>query len=124
MKTFLARVAVFGVLALSVSPSTSDAESQVEMKQQAAEAFEKADKKLNEVYRELSAKIDSESLAKLKTAQRAWVEFRDAETDFQGDLAARGGTIMSLIRSIKLKELTEERTKSLQAALESVKTGR
>ncbi|HEY8900937.1 MAG TPA: lysozyme inhibitor LprI family protein [Chthoniobacterales bacterium] len=94
------------------------AQTQSEMNQQAAEDLAKANRKLNAVYAEVRATLDAEAQAKLKVAQRAWLAFRDAEADFQGDAGARGGTMQPLIVNEVRQRLTETRTKDLQALLD------
>lgn len=56
---------------------------QAQMNQCAYEEFLKADKELNRVYRQLRAKKKDDKffLKKLTIAQRAWIQFRDAELE-------------------------------------------
>lgn len=87
------------------------------MNQEAATNFEKADKELNVVYKKLASKIDKESQEKLKTTQKAWVAFRDAEADLIADFDARGGSMAPMIYSGRRAELTKARTEQLRKIL-------
>ena len=48
----------------------------------ASEAFTKADKELNDTYKQLLAVVDEDAKQKLRAAQRAWVDYRDANAAF------------------------------------------
>ena len=72
--------------------------------------YQAADKKLNAVYAKVSA--DEEGKDKLKTAQRAWIVFRDAECTFE-TAESEGGSIHPLEYSMCLTALTKARTKQL-----------
>ena len=89
------------------------AQSQSEMNQQAAAEAEKADAELNKVYKKVVASAtDEEAVKLLKTAQKAWIAFRDAEAKFAED-EARGGSMSPLLYYAALERLTRERTKQL-----------
>ena len=83
-----------------------------------------ADAKLNRVYKRLTGFLkdnaEQETMPKTQivAAQRAWLEFRDAECDFRTSL--NGGAHQWLIvnHSQCLTELTVQRTKVLQGYLE------
>lgn len=106
-----ALVRIFWLLALLTSSLC--AQSQSEMNQQAARDAAKADKALNQVYRELLATLDPEAAKLLKESQRAWIAYRDAEAKFAAD-EARGGSMSPLLYSSTVGYLTEERTKHLK----------
>lgn len=77
--------------------------------------FEKADKALNEAYAAVIAlhRNDPEAIGLLRSAQRSWIKFRDAECEFQ-TIDSKGGSIRPLLRSQCLTERTEARTKQLR----------
>lgn len=104
-------------LILLVATLAAPAQSQREMNDEAAEAFQKADKELNEVYAKVTANLDDETKEGLKKAQRAWVAWRDAEAAFRADAAARGGTLWPLIHESTRAELTSARVKGLKELL-------
>jgi uncharacterized protein YecT (DUF1311 family) len=114
MKTVIAGFMCFSVLALlSVHPTTVEAQTQQEMNRHAARDFAAADVDLNKVYKQLAGRLDEESQAKLKAVQRAWVQFRDAEAEFEADVEARGGTMAPVIYNGRRAELTKIRTEEL-----------
>lgn len=86
MKTIITRLALCAMLALIATHSNpANAQSQSEMNRKAAQEFETADATLNKVFKQLIGKLDAEGKEKLKNAQRAWVQFRDAQADFEAD---------------------------------------
>jgi uncharacterized protein YecT (DUF1311 family) len=113
----LAAVTLTGISLLA--PRDVIAQSQHEMNQEASDGFETADAELNKVYKQLLDKLDEEGQAKLKAAQRAWVAFRDADSDFQADLDARDGSMWPMIKSGRMRVLTEARTKDLRDVIDN-----
>ena len=107
------------VLVVLAFARAASAQTQAEMTQEAIDDFRKADAQLNVAYGKAKAALDAEGQAKLKTAQRAWIVFRDAQADLEADTAARGGTMAPLIACTTKKQLTEDRTSELE---ELVKT--
>ncbi len=79
--------------------------------------FQHAEQALDSVYAELMKKVDKAGQAKLRAAQSAWLQFRQAEADFQADMA-RGGTLAPLIKITVMADLTESRTEQLRKALQ------
>jgi len=92
--------------------------NQGDLNQCAANDYTASDKKLNNTWKSLMAKFKDEKIviAKLKTAQKAWIVFRDAEVEAQ--FACDGdrcwGSMENMLRSNVLKELTDTRTARLQ----------
>ena len=95
-----------GVVALY--PACLQAQSQAEMNRTAAQDFEKADAQLNKVYEQFLHSLDAQGQEKLKTAERAWVSFREAESALAAD-SERGGTLAPLMGSTRATELTQQR---------------
>ena len=97
----------------------ADAQTTPEMRDCAGKAYKKADDELNRVYRQLIAKIDDEGhKTALKTAQLAWIKYRDANCDFASYLN-RGGTIEPVVRYNCITEMTEARMRDLREYLEA-----
>ena len=120
MKT-ITRLAFCATLALiAIHPNAANAQNQQEMNQQAAQDFDAADSSLNKVYKQLTSKLDKESQTKLKMAQRAWVQFRDSEAQFDADLEARGGSMAPLIYDGTRARLTKIRITELQKVLKDL----
>jgi uncharacterized protein YecT (DUF1311 family) len=89
-------------------------ETTYEMKMCAAKRYKQADDELNKVYRELMSKLEDEGhKATLKTAQQAWLKYRDGECDFVSYLN-RGGTIYSVVQTECMTSLTNSRIKELK----------
>ena len=82
----------------------------------AAEAFAKADKELNEVYRKLLAQLDAEAQTRLRASQRAWLAYRDATSAFvyaiEGD-----GSAGRMIAANQREQATVARIKELSSWL-------
>ena len=95
----------------------ADLLSQKEMNRCAADEYKKADTELNKVYQQLLPKVEGEHKEKLKTAQRAWIAFRDGHCEFEA-YAFEGGSMQPLIRYSCLAAVTRERTKQLRGALQ------
>ena len=85
-----------------------------EMKQCSGTKYKQADAELNKVYQQLMSKLDDEGhKASLKTAQLAWLKYRDTNCDFDGYLN-RGGTIYSVVITECMTSMTTSRTRQLK----------
>jgi uncharacterized protein YecT (DUF1311 family) len=78
-----------------------------------ASRYAAAQRELDAAYQGLMDHIDSGQKVKLRTTQRAWLRFRDANSDFQASLV-QGGTLAPLIRIAALAEMTKTRTEELR----------
>ncbi|MFZ4775626.1 MAG: lysozyme inhibitor LprI family protein [Terrimicrobiaceae bacterium] len=105
-------------LFLLTAPAFVRAQSQQEMNRQAEAEAEVADKELNEAYKKLMVELDDEGKALLKTSQRAWLVYRDAEAAFAAD-AMRDGSAAPLLYSGSIAALTKARTLGLRERLEA-----
>ena len=84
-----------------------------EMRQCAARRYKQADDELNRVYRNLISKLDNEGhQTSLKTAQQAWLKYRDSHCEFESYLN-RGGTIYPVVLTECMTSVTAARTKEL-----------
>ena len=92
------------------------AQTQAEMTICWGNQYKAADTKLNQVYRQFTAKLDDEEKTQLKTAQTAWLKYRDANCEFVGD-QYKGGTMRPMIAAICLADVTDNRTKELTAQM-------
>jgi uncharacterized protein YecT (DUF1311 family) len=90
------------------------AQSTSEMKQAKQGEFELLDKKLNEVFDRVLANQDEPGKTKLKTAQNAWIKFRDAEAEFAAHSEAEG-TAASLVYIQSQIEQTKLRLEQLKS---------
>jgi len=89
-------------------------ESQQGMNRCAGEAYQRADKALNEQWLKVAADYleDAESKKLLLDGQRAWINYRDAQCELAAS-DSKGGSIWPLINSSCLADLTRQRTKEL-----------
>ena len=104
-------------LQLAQNPNCNNPQTQSEMNICASIAYQNADRKLNQVYRQLLPKLSAARKQKLITAQQAWIKFRDSSCEFERS-AYEGGSIAPMIYGFCLANVTEQRTKDLQRYLE------
>jgi uncharacterized protein YecT (DUF1311 family) len=91
--------------------------SQNDMTQCAEDDYTTADKAMNKAYQHLMSTLGEESRkAKLRSAQRAWIAFRDAECTFDSS-AMEGGSGEPMLFAGCVAEETRKRTKALIDAL-------
>lgn len=81
----------------------------------ALKVLEHADKELNTAYKALFAKMNQEGKAKLKNAQRAWIQFRDADVTLAEQNSGEGGSLGGLIATNHQIDLTLQRTRELKS---------
>lgn len=80
-----------------------------------------ADADLNKTYRELIPKLDDkESGQLLRTAQQAWIKYRDANCGFESQLSG-GGSAATFEYNFCLADMTTARTKELRETLNQIK---
>ncbi len=99
--------------------SSGAAQTQADLNEQSAREFKQADEALNDTYKKLVAKLDKQGKEKLQEAQRAWIKFRDLESESRAD-GYRGGSIMPLIYNNCQRDLTNARTKDLEDRLKEL----
>ena len=82
----------------------------------AAEASAKADKELNQVYRQLMSQLGRDEQEKLRISQRAWLAYRKANTAFV--YAAEGdGSAGRTVAANQIEQATLARIKELRSWL-------
>ena len=96
----------------------ANAQDQATMNACAGKDFDKADKALNDVYRQINARLKDDAATKklLVDAQKSWIAFRDSECTFQSS-ASVGGSIYPLLVANCRTGLTNDRVKQLKAYL-------
>jgi uncharacterized protein YecT (DUF1311 family) len=101
--------------------------TQAEAKENVYMIYKKANKKLNDVYQQVLAKYKSNRLfiKNMRTAERLWIKFRDAEiaVKFSRQDLKNTDSVLSIAKIVYLTHLTEERTKILQNIFEPTKIG-
>lgn len=98
--------------------------NQMQMNQCAYEDFQEADKALNKVYKALIQKNKNDKiyLANLKTSQRLWIKFRDAELDLiftceTGNKRQCFGSMYPLLYHSEKEVITRQRNRMLKEYL-------
>ena len=109
-----------GSVALTVP---ANAQTTAEMNERANRDYDKADKAMNSAYKKLLGRLNKKAKARLKKAQIAWLKFQDAEADFLDcEIEDGEGTIQGVIHPSNLQEITEKRTRELNAAYKNFTT--
>ncbi len=107
------------------SDCDQNAKTQADLTQCAGSDLKIVDDELNATYQQLLKKAAANPIAvrKIKTAQRAWVAFRDAQMaafypaeDKQGEY----GTVFPMCADLLLADLTRQRVKMLKEMLDPV----
>jgi uncharacterized protein YecT (DUF1311 family) len=107
---------ISGGLALAADVDCRNPLDQASMNICADRDFKVADRKLNETYRALSAKTSKAGRDKLQKAQRAWVNWRDAQCRFN-TLGSADGSVHPMVYALCLDQLTQAQTKLLDGQL-------
>ena len=98
-----------------------NARTDSEMNACAEQKYKQADAELNRVYQELMRASGGRD-QKLKSAQLAWLKFRDAECDYEAS-QYEGGSMKPMVYSFCLGDVTSARTKQLRDALKELQGG-
>ncbi|MDF1606663.1 lysozyme inhibitor LprI family protein [Hoeflea sp. YIM 152468] len=113
-------------------PSCLDPQTQVELTYCASVDYESADADLNALWPDIvaAAKTNDEyvadmiagsdvptTLEALRTAQRAWIKYRDAQCEYEA-YEVFGGTAQPMVGSLCLARLTRERIEVLSQTLD------
>lgn len=89
----------------------------LEMNICATQEYQAADKKLNQVYRQLQSRLSGKQKQRMTNAQLAWMKFRDANCQYErGQFAC--GTLAGSVGTNCLAGMTEKRTKELEEYLQ------
>ena len=84
-------------------------------------ALEAWDKVLNRHYRTLSDLLDKEGKDRLRSSQRKWIEYRDAEINFSnGIYYGQGGTMWNIAAAARRADITRTRALELQAYIDDL----
>jgi uncharacterized protein YecT (DUF1311 family) len=102
------------------NPACADLTTQAGMTRCQMDKYQKADEELNKVYQQLVAKLSQEQKQKLKTAQTAWIQFRDAHCECEASFTAEGGSLESPLKYACLESETRARIKQLKSLIQDV----
>ena len=79
-------------------------------------AYHDADKRLNDVYRQVLKTLDPQDQAALQAAESLWIQFRDANCEVEHALY-KGGTAAPMVLNACLEALTRQRADDLMTML-------
>jgi uncharacterized protein YecT (DUF1311 family) len=85
------------------------------MNADASANYSKADRELNAAYGSVMAKATPSGGTRLRTAQRAWLAFRNANC--QAMTGSRNGSAYPMLHAMCMTEMTEARTAELTSQL-------
>lgn len=96
-----------------------NAMTQAAMNECSDKAYKASDAELNKLYRQVDERLkdDADPRRLLISAQRAWVNFRDAECKFSTSRSS-GGSIHPMVVSMCLDDLTKKRVEDFKQALD------
>jgi len=119
---------VLPLFLISFAPLAAFAQTQAEMDREACGKYQKADAELNRVYQQVISDYKTQRLfvEKLRSAQRAWVTYRDAQVEAlypAPDPQLAYGDVHRMCRCQALTELTIERTEVLREWVMGVEEG-
>jgi uncharacterized protein YecT (DUF1311 family) len=106
------------VIAQRQTINCSKATTTPELKFCSQQSYQAADRKLNQIYQQVTSSLESEPKQLLITGQQSWIKFRDNNCNFEV-YNSRGGTGYEIFRNGCLERLTKQRTKDLQDYLSS-----
>lgn len=122
MKRNLEINALLVSILLIIFPAFTFAQSQAEINANLMTAYEKSDKKLNQVYHKIlvTYKDDTLFIKNLKRAELLWIQLRDAEMEAKYPRSEELGSSFTVCYYSYLCQLTDDRTKYLMQWLPKV----
>ncbi|WP_233961937.1 lysozyme inhibitor LprI family protein [Pectobacterium versatile] len=112
-------IALFFILptAQAAALDCNNANTQLDMNQCAVQEYKKVDGELNQLYQDVVKRVViEEHKALLKSAQRKWIAYRDADCEFQ-TFPTTGGSVHGMVYSQCLTEKTAERVEEFKTML-------
>ena len=104
---------LFAVIAsfVLIAAGPAKAQSQTDMNQQASSKFKKQDKELNKVYKQILNEYSSDTvfIKNLKSSQKIWIQFRNAEIKMRYPGIDYAGTATSMCKAQLMEEITKAR---------------
>lgn len=120
MKALVLASSIFlvGVSLAHSQQSCGDKTNQTDMNICAGQAYSKADRELNSVYKQIAGRLkdDAGTTKLLVAAQKAWIAFRDAECNFSSS-TVQGGSAYPFISNSCLYDKTKSRIQDLKVYL-------
>ncbi|MEJ7560764.1 MAG: lysozyme inhibitor LprI family protein [Pedobacter sp.] len=121
-KKLAGTIIMFIIVVFSSSPS---AQAQSSRNTEVASGYERSDKELNQVYKQILKDYAGQPLfiAKLKVAQRLWIQLRDAELGVKFPKTGNYGSVQPMCEEEYLSQLTRGRIKFLRVWLTGIQEG-
>ena len=110
MKIFLT---MFLAVSISLFASLCNAQTMIDMKDEAGVKYKQADNEMNRIYKLAAATCDSAGKEKLKKAQLAWIKYRDLCCEAEASIY-EGGSMSGLVYTNCMTDLTKERSGRLK----------
>jgi len=107
------RSALFIAALILVLVSVCNAQTMIEMKEQAGAEYKKADAEMNRFYKMARDSCDDAGKERLKKVQLQWIKYRDLCCEAEAAIY-EGGSMSGLVFTNCMKALTEERTARLK----------
>jgi uncharacterized protein YecT (DUF1311 family) len=102
-------------------------QTQAELNKTSAQSLQRADKELNSLYQKIltNYRTDAVFLRSLKSAQKIWIQFRNAEGKMKYPDRGAGyyGSSLPMCKADYQAKLTIDRIKTLQAWIDGVEEG-
>lgn len=93
------------------------AETQLEMTQCAAKELAKAESAVRQSQERVESVLDNEAGALFEEANQRWLEYRDAQCEFEASLYA-GGSLAGYARAVCFSSITWDRVEELETVIE------
>ncbi|MCU0545561.1 MAG: lysozyme inhibitor LprI family protein [Oscillatoriaceae cyanobacterium Prado104] len=101
---------------IAQQPSNCTGSTNIEIQRCLRLNYEAADKRLNEVYKQVTANLSREERSLLTEAQQGWIKLRDKNCEFEV-YRSRGGTGYRGFLNECLERMTKQRTGELEKYL-------
>jgi uncharacterized protein YecT (DUF1311 family) len=97
-------------------PNCNNAQTNIEIKECIRLRYEAADRRLNDVYKQLLSKLSREERSLLSEAQKGWIQLKENNCDFEV-YGSRLGTGYRGFLNECLERMTQQRTAELEKYL-------
>jgi uncharacterized protein YecT (DUF1311 family) len=123
--TWGSAIAILPLLSSAIAPQLSHAQAQIDCNNPqstteytycAHRAYEEADRRLNQVYQQLTSRLSSDEREELVDAQLVWIEYRDENCEFKVAHTRRGTGHRAFLGQC-LEQMTRQRTAELESFL-------
>jgi uncharacterized protein YecT (DUF1311 family) len=105
--------------------TSSYGQTQRELNENASKQYKSADSTLNSIYKQIlkTYSADTAFIRNLKTAQKLWIKFRDAELKMRFPDSYTYGSVQPMCVSFYLTDLTNDRINTLRTWVDGIEEG-